>query len=408
MQVPVYRCQRGTGPHAGAVYFQVVDRSQGRRRRLTFSDPDRALAHASRLATEIARGEAAGESLRMADRAAYARAIELLAPTGVSLEVAAATFAEAHRLLGGDRILDAIREHLRRHPASLTIRTVPEVVEELLATKGIGQLSPRYLTDLRIRLNRFAVDHPGRIAELGTPDLQKWLDERGGSPVTQRNYRQVLHLLFEFAITRGYRPEETNPVSRTATPRNRDTDVTIYQPEEMSRLLAEADGALRTMLALGAFAGIRQAELNRLDWEDISLEQRRIQIPAGKAKAASRRVIPLSDNLAEWLVLHPKRHGPIWPEPAERYYPAVRRILARVNEAHPSAPLHWRPNALRHSYGSYRLALTQNVPQVAVEMGNSPDMVHRHYKQLVTTAQAMAWFDLRPDGAEVIAPAFRS
>ena len=56
----------------------------------------------------------------------------------------------------------------------------------------------------------------------------------------------------------------------------------------------------------------------------------------------------------------------------------------------------WKKNALRHSYISYRLALVQNENQVAMESGNSPDMIHHHYKQLVTQEEGREWFEIKP------------
>ena len=44
------------------------------------------------------------------------------------------------------------------------------------------------------------------------------------------------------------------------------------------------------------------------------------------------------------------------------------------------------------TYGSYRTALTQNVPQVALEMGNSVHMVKRHYLEAKTFDEGLCWF----------------
>ena len=44
------------------------------------------------------------------------------------------------------------------------------------------------------------------------------------------------------------------------------------------------------------------AELELLDWKAVDLERKFIEIRAGQAKTASRRVIPISDNLAAWLM----------------------------------------------------------------------------------------------------------
>jgi integrase len=54
-------------------------------------------------------------------------------------------------------------------------------------------------------------------------------------------------------------------------------------------------------LALGAFAGLRAAEMARLDWSAIDLDRRIITIRADQAKTASRRLVPITENLAAGL-----------------------------------------------------------------------------------------------------------
>jgi hypothetical protein len=52
---------------------------------------------------------------------------------------------------------------------------------------------------------------------------------------------------------------------------------------------------------------------------------------------------------------------------------------------------------LRHSFISYRLAEIQDAAQVALEAGNSPNMVFKHYREIVKPDVAKAWFAIRPD-----------
>ena len=59
-------------------------------------------------------------------------------------------------------------------------------------------------------------------------------------------------------------------------------------------------------------------------------------------------------------------------------------------------PFAWKHNALRHSFISYRLAAIQNTAQVALEAGNSPQMIFRHYRELVRPADAEKWFAVTP------------
>ncbi len=65
----------------------------------------------------------------------------------------------------------------------------------------------------------------------------------------------------------------------------------------------------------------------------------------------------------------------------------------------------WKHNGLRHSYISYRVAETKNVHQTSLEAGNSPQMIFKHYRQLVSDAAAKDWFSITPakkDGAGII------
>lgn len=55
---------------------------------------------------------------------------------------------------------------------------------------------------------------------------------------------------------------------------------------------------------------------------------------------------------------------------------------------------------LRHSFGSYYMGLVEDDNLTAVQMGNSPDMVNKHYKELVTPSQVKAFWGLRKGGGE--------
>jgi hypothetical protein len=62
----------------------------------------------------------------------------------------------------------------------------------------------------------------------------------------------------------------------------------------------------------------------------------------------------------------------------------------------PPGKFEWKRDALRHSYISYRVAETQNVAQVALEAGNSPQVIFRNYRELVRPADAKQWFAMTP------------
>ena len=56
----------------------------------------------------------------------------------------------------------------------------------------------------------------------------------------------------------------------------------------------------------------------------------------------------------------------------------------------------WKRNALRHSFGSYRMEQTKNEGQVTLEMGNSPKVVHDHYFEIVDERAAREYWSIKP------------
>ena len=119
---------------------------------------------------------------------------------------------------------------------------------------------------------------------------------------------------------------------------------------------------------------------------------------AENAKTASRRLVPITDNLRKWLLPYHKPNGPVCS------YSNMSNQLVwlsnSVNEAWqketPPGRFEWKFNALRHSFISYRVADIQNVAQVALEAGNSPRMVFSNYRELVRPADAKKWFAIEP------------
>ena len=165
----------------------------------------------------------------------------------------------------------------------------------------------------------------------------------------------------------------------------------VFTTEQMKRILKALEPDLLPCIAIGAFAGLRSAELSRLMWSDVKLADRVIVVGAEAAKTATRRVVPIQDNLAAWLAPHARPEGRVSPVIAEN------SLWNRFqNSAARKSGVKWVHNGLRHSFVSYRLAVTHDPARVATEAGNSPAMVHRHYKALCTEAEGKEWFSIIP------------
>jgi hypothetical protein len=55
-----------------------------------------------------------------------------------------------------------------------------------------------------------------------------------------------------------------------------------------------------------------------------------------------------------------------------------------------------RRNGLRHAFVTYHMALHCNENLTSAEAGNSPQMIHQHYRGLATRKEAVNWFKVKP------------
>ena len=397
--VKVYRRIRADGEYG----YEVADYSTGTRRLRSFPTAEKALKEAKRLADLLASGNAQAAMMTNKEAASFGRAAELARPTGLPLELIAANYAKAFGILGGDKIVAAAEYYATHSPDNLTARTVAEVVDEVLASKE-GKRTENTISDLRNRLNTFADAFQCGIANVTTADVQRWLDGLKVGERTRLNYRNKVFQLFQFAERRNYILKRSNPVADTERPETPDGEITIYTPEEIEKLLAAASPSFRPCVALGAFAGLRTSEIQRLQWQDVDLVRGHVKASGRKRGTPARRFVPLTDNLRQWLAPYAKRTGLVWlkketdRQRAEDYFSDAQSATAEA------AGVPWKKNALRHSFISYRCAESQNVNAVALEAGNSPATIHAHYRELVTAKEAARWFAVAPEKpANVIA-----
>ena len=391
--------------------FTVVHYQDGKRKRSLFADLNVARTEAEMVATRLGNTDADVLTLTSADRAAYIRAREALDAVGIPIESAAVEMAQAARRLQGVPLARAVDFYLQRHPVGMKPRTVPEVVAELIEAKKHDGLSVEYLRQLRMALESFAKQFPGPIGEVRGAAMDEWLRGLGWAPRTRNNMRSSVQTLFNFATARKHLPKDHDELDAVARAKDGEGEIEVFSPAEMAEILQRADEALIPFLALGAFAGIRHAEIARLDWSEVRLADGFIEVKASKSKTASRRLVPITDNLKAWLAPHQRPNGKVCP------YASMSKQLLWLAEAvdekwrteTPPGGFAWKHNALRHSFISYRVAAVQNVAQVALEAGNSPQMIFRHYRELVRPADAVKWFAIAPERpANVIGMATRA
>ena len=158
----------------------------------------------------------------------------------------------------------------------------------------------------------------------------------------------MLRTFFRFCQARGWLSKHADLLSRVERRSAIGSEIEIFTPGELRGLLAAAPPHVATCLAIQAFAGVRTAELLRLTWHDLERRGGHIEITARQAKTASRRLIPISPNLAAWLHVAPHNGNErLWTRSSNRYFEGQKLAASRagicLESQRAAAQLHFLP-----------------------------------------------------------------
>lgn len=386
-KVTIYTCNRKDGFSE----FTLSWREGGRRKRRSFACKDEARLVAQQITVRLTNGWIVGDETSKRDLELLHHCEGLANQFGVSLSAAIEEWVSARKLVGEITISDAVRHHAASRADLLAVKSIKDVADEFVTSRRVRGLSENYINNCRNHSKRFCEKFDRNIADITVKEINGYLAGLGNlGPVTRNTIRRCFVTLFGFAQRQGYlHPERKTAAALSETFKVPETVIKIFTPEEMERLLLASNARMLPFMAIGAFAGIRSAEISRLHWEDIKWNRGFIELVGKKAKTAARRLVPLSENLKEWLAPWRNETGRIVSISDTSGSLCDLGIKAQI-------PGGWRQNGLRHSYISYRVALTGDVPRTALEAGNSPKMIFRHYREVVDEESAKAWFSISP------------
>ena len=95
-----------------------------------------------------------------------------------------------------------------------------------------------------------------------------------------------------------------------------------------------------------------------------------------------------------WLAPYRKLDGHVVRSINFRKQSAQDKIAAGLSVS-------WPTNVARHSFGSFWLAEFNDVNKLALEMGNSPAVIEKHYKRAVKVKNAERYWNLFPTAGGV-------
>jgi integrase len=402
------RIKRGGGE---AVIYEVNNRDQkmyqvacwiaGKRERRTFKRYADAWSHAEAQANAINTGRLSVARMNDSDREAFVHAEREMKEIGLPLlDGVRLLVAAVKELKGTGSLVQAARDYAEAHSAKLKEMTVRDVVAAFMANKrATPGLDHRYVTNLDKDLKRIATAFPKPISSLTAEDAQNWIRRqrtRSGEPLgwkRQNGFRSLLVELAQFARDKK-KALPPGPVAllNIDTLKRQHKEIGTLTPDEMQKLLHAAIEHNETekllYYCIAGFAGLRPVdETLSLDWSDVDLVRAYIRVRAHKSKTSMKRHPKMSENLRAWLAPHAKKSGPVFTENADER----ARYFAK-NTAKVTIPF----DGLRHSYGTYRVAVTSDIEAVAHEMGNSWRIVKRDYDRVAMKEEGEAWFAIMP------------
>jgi integrase len=287
-------------------------------------------------------------------------------------------------------LIDAVRFFVAHKDAAQRSCTVQATIDEYLKLQQRNQRSARHVDDLKYRLRTFKDSFgPKLMSALSVHELEEWLHGLGLSPKSTNNYHSAVSSLFSFALKRGY--AGANPLRAIDKMRIPAKPPGILSPLQCQKLLNAAGNRVLPLIALGAFCGVRNAEILRLSWSDIDMARGFVHVAAEQAKGARRRLVEMSENLKQWLLPYANRVGKLWSWSHVEYYLELKAARAGAGIKQ------WPSNALRHSFASYHLAFHQNAAALALQMGHtSQAMIFSNYREVVTPDQAQHYWMISP------------
>lgn len=265
-----------------------------------------------------------------------------------------------------------------------------DAVETFIGAKETNGHRDKYIESLRYSLGLFARGREATPLHAVTlADIDEHLDGMS-QPATKQSARRRLCTFFSFSLRRGW--VRDNPVKRVDPVRLIQRPPCILSVRQAARVLAwtrrHRPDAM-AVVTLSMLAGIRPWELYGVTWADVNLDEGFVVVSAAASKVAQRRIVHMESSAVAWMRLAKQMDArlPSTPFLARKLLPALAEALGFER---------WPHDVLRHTAASYMLAHARDAAAVALELGNSVDILMRHYRELVSRRDAARFWALTP------------
>jgi integrase len=312
-------------------------------------------------------------------------------------------FTEARRIIPNVDLRDAARFYLLHHPTGSVASTVADSYAEFIAAQESRGLSKRHLSGLRHHVGLFAESaHTRQIRSITGNAVLDWL---AGLPLDARtvsNYYGSLCNFFNWCERRGLvSSAPTASIHEGDLPRLRPKPKTVLTVDQCAAMMAWIDEHAPKYApwhALQLFAGIRRAEVSRMQWDWIDLEKQIITLPGWTE--GGDRVVKTGDDWA----LHDLPVN-LWGWLAK--YQDTGKIAVPGNDTvkdwrgtdFPTIGIpSWPKNAMRHSFCTMLMSLHGDAAKVATwsRHTNASQLYKSYVAKLVSREEAERFVEILP------------
>jgi integrase len=359
----------------GKRYWYIIGRPAGKRIRAWFESKEQAEAEATERNLKIRK---LGETALTLDHdllSAATEAATLLRPYDKGLRDAVAFYV---------RHLQAVSAAV---PGSELCARIRAEFERRLAA---GEASPRHAESMRETLRKFEARYgEENTAALTASDIKTWLS--GTDLAIKTRNRHLGYVQNIFNIAKGWGLLATNPLDDVEPfndPGKRGRKISVFTPEQLKSFLRALRPEFVPFFAICSFTGLHRSEVEQLDWSEIKMDRKLIDLPFHKSKNGKRKLIEISDNLAKILGPYLRTEGSVLPPK-----PGLQIIM---NEAADKANISpWPQNVLRHSFCSNAVAL-KGLAWTAEQDDHSERILKRDYWEVVSKEDAARYWQIVP------------
>lgn len=252
------------------------------------------------------------------------------------------------------------------------------------------------------------------LAEITREDVQKFIDGLDAAMDTRRHYREMMHQLWEFALSEGHlavlNAHRPNPMSNLPSYTQNEREIAYLSEQEIVEQIKalESDPSVQMAVEIMIEAGLRRTETLWLRPRDINLDEDFLSVvtksdpesePEGRDSRGRRngkgrgkkqhnktgaRPVHISPALQRSLTAYlPTVRGPwLIPSPDGKRWDADN-FSSRLRDLNATADIAWTCLHFRHTFATRNLRRGVPVLGVAQSMGNSVQVVLKHYRGFI-------------------------